>query len=289
MLSPLAALSRAEARLALPRLATSAQALRLPVLIVALADVVTGAAVSGALPQHPLALAGLASAAMLLRRGAVAIAHGWQDRAAAPAGSAAWMGLFLIATALACAAAIGAQSLAWALALAAVAVLYETNSRQVVIGPLLLALTHGLTLLLGMSVSSIAFANVAYVVAVPVLYVMAAGVLRRDLASATQALLALIVLLTALVALLTLLQASPFGHFALPFIALLAFQTVPSFACALADPHPDAVADAHRCALFGIVVVNAALAAAFAGPWLGLAVLALRPLLSTVTRRCMDA
>lgn len=290
MLSPLPAFSKEEMRLALPRLASYTRLLQPPNLFVAFADVVAGAAIAGAGHLHVPALAVLAFAAVCLHCGGAILGGAFsatsKDDRIVGRHLRYGFGATLLALALAAALTVNTLALGCAAAIASAVLLYEAGARRHnLFGPVLLALIHGLTLLLGMSVLSESFSQLAYVVAIPTLYVLAVGALRRQPPGAIQAALALVVLLSALTALLSLLQAPQFGQFALPFIALLAFQTLPPFAYALAEADEETLYAAYKAGLLGIIIVDAALAAGFAGPWLGLAVLALRPLVAPIARR----
>ena len=63
----------------------------------------------------------------------------------------------------------------------------------------------------------------------------------------------------------------------LPFVVLLAWRVLPPFVAAAQDPLPALIGTAVRAGVLSLIVLDAALAAAFAGPLYGAAVLALWP------------
>lgn len=255
-------------------------------LFIAFGEVVAGGAIAAGghldLPALPaLIVAAMSTQAASAMIAAPSPAHGRLSRT-----RCRLLGLGLLLLACVCTIPVGTLALGLVAALAGTLLVYEMGAkRHALLGPLLEAFRHALTFWLGLSLVAASGTALAYLVAIPALYAMAVRVLRQPSPQAIHAGLALVVLMTALAALLSLLQAAPFGQFALPFIALLAFQTLPHFAYALAEPDADTQYAAYCAGLLGTPIVDAALAAAFAGPWIGLAVLALRPLLTPVGRR----
>jgi 4-hydroxybenzoate polyprenyltransferase len=75
---------------------------------------------------------------------------------------------------------------------------------------------------------------------------------------------------------LALTSTQAFGFFAmLPFLALLAWRVLPPFWRAYRDPQPNSLRHAIKAGVLSLIILDAAIAAGYAGPLYGIVVLAL--------------
>jgi 4-hydroxybenzoate polyprenyltransferase len=256
----------------------------------ALADVLAGFALAGlgnraALPWLLLATAALYAGGIVLndvfdrdldRRerperpipsGRIAVTH------------AAVLGAGLLALGVMAAGMANATALLVAMAIAGCVLLYDAwGKRHVAVAPLNMAMCRALNLLLGAAAVPAVLPNVWTIAAVPLLYIYAVTAISRGEVhggSSRTATSALLILLAALAALS--LIASRAGDRALPalvLVAALAWRVVPAFLAARRRPEPAAIRSAVKRGVLSLVLLDAALAAAFAGPAYAAVVLA---------------
>jgi hypothetical protein len=168
---------------------------------------------------------------------------------------------------------------AMALAIAAAVLLYDAwGKRQAPIAPLNMALCRGLNLMLGVCAVPAALVTAWPVASVPLLYIYAITVLSRGEVhggSGTATSSALIILMASIAALLLVIARVPDGAWpALVLAAALSWRVVPAFVAARRHPTPAAIRAAVKRGILSLVLVDAAIAAAFAGPVFAAAVLA---------------
>lgn len=260
-------------------------------LVTAAADVLAGFAAAGL--AQPAALPWLLVATVCLYGGGVVL-NDWFDRGLdaverperpLPSGRASARGAAMLGFAL-LAAGIGAASLAsppsgmLALLIAGCAVLYDGwGKHQRALGPLNMGACRGLNWLLGVSAVPAMLGERWYLALIPIAYIAAitavsAGEVHGGRRGA--GLLALGLIGGVLLALLAL-AATPGFHLLplLPFLALLAARVLPPFSRAARDPKPAFIRAAVKAGVLSLILLDAALAAGYAGLVYGLLVAAL--------------
>ena len=260
--------------------------------VTALADVLAGVAAAGTLAGLPLLL--LATAA--LYAGGVVLndvfdaALDARERPERPIpegrvtrAGAALLGGGLLAVGVLAAGMAPAASLAVALGIVAAVLLYDAWAKhQGLAGPLVMGACRGLNLLLGVSAAPAALGWLWPLALVPVVYIAAITAVSRGEVHGGGGrtgwlAVGLIGAVLAAVAGLGLAHGWA-GWAALPFAALLAWRVLPPFVAAARLPQPALIGAAIRAGVLSLILLDAALAAAFAGPLHGLVVLALWPL-----------
>ncbi len=197
-------------------------------------------------------------------------------------GAALFGGVLLIGG-VAAARQVGLLSAGLAALIAGGAVLYDARAKHhAFFGPLTMGACRGGNLLLGASVVPAALVGSWYLALLPIAYIAAItavsqGEVHGGTARTGYAALGLVVgVIGSLLALggrgdYRVLHAGPFALF-------LAIQVVPPFLRAAQTPSPSIIRAAVKAGVVGLVPLNAALAAGFAGWLYGLLVLALLPI-----------
>jgi uncharacterized membrane protein len=256
----------------------------------ALADVLAGFAIAGlgnraALPWLLLATAALYAGGIVLND----VFDREIDRLERPerpipsgrirVAQAAALGAGLLTVGVAAAAAANATALMVALAIAGCVLLYDGwGKRHAAIAPLNMAMCRALNLLLGVAAVPSALAGAWPIAAVPLLYIYAVTAISRGEVqggSSRAAASALMVLLLSLAGLLLIVSRA--GNRAIPaliLVAALACRVVPAFLAARRQPQPATIRAAVKRGVLSLVLLDAALAAAFAGPVYAAGVLA---------------
>ena len=256
----------------------------------ALADVLAGFALAGlgnwaALPWLLLATAALYAGGIVLND----VFDREIDRLERPerpipsgrisVAQAAALGAGLLVVGVAAAAAANMTALMVALAIAACVLLYDAwGKRHAPVAPLNMAMCRALNLLLGVAAVPSALAGAWPIAAVPLLYIYAVTAISRGEVhggSSRAAGSALMVMLASLAGLLVIVARS--GHRAIPaliLVAALAWRVVPAFLAARRQPQPATIRAAVQRGVLSLVLLDAALAAAFAGPVYAAGVLA---------------
>ena len=255
----------------------------------ALADVLAGFAIAGL--AHRAALPWLLLSTAALYAGGIVLNDVFDrdlDRVERPerpipsgritAAQAATLGGALLAIGVGAAAAANATALLVALAIAAGVLLYDAWGKRHAIGPLNMAMCRALNLLLGVAAAPAALADAWHVAGVPLLYIYAITSISRGEVhggSRRAATSALMVMLASLAGLLLIVSRA--GHRAIPaliLVAALAWQVVPAVLAARRQPQPATIRAAVKRGVLSLVLLDAALSAAFAGPVYAAAVLA---------------
>jgi 4-hydroxybenzoate polyprenyltransferase len=275
--------------------------LRPPNVATALADVLAGFAIAGlrdvrALPWLLLSTACLYAGGVVLNdvfdRRVDAIER--PDRPI-PSGrasvtAAASLGGSLLAGGVLAAAGAGRTSMLVALAIAGLVLLYDAwSKRHVASGPLNMGLCRAANLMLGVSAWPAALAAAWPLGGIPLLYIGAVTLLSRGEVHGGKrgtALLALVSLGIALLALAIVSLRVGGGSLAgLALVGLLGWRVLPAFWKASAHPESGSIRRAVQAGVLSLVLVNAALAAAYAGVMYSLVVLAAGVLAVALARR----
>jgi 4-hydroxybenzoate polyprenyltransferase len=275
---------------ALAMLRACLQLLRPANVATALADVLAGFAIAGL--GHRTALPWLLLATASLYAGGVVLNDVFDrdiDRLERPerpipsgrirVSHAAALGAVLLVVGIAAAAAANTTALIVALAIAGCVLLYDAwGKRHAAVAPLNMAMCRALNLLLGVAAVPAALAGAWPIAAVPLLYIYAVTAISRGEVhggSSRAAASALIVMLASLAGLL--LVVSRTGSRAIPaliLVAALAWRVVPAFVAAVRQPYAGTIRAAVKRGVLSLVLLDAALAAAFAGPIYAAGVLA---------------
>jgi len=274
--------------------------LRPPNVVTAIADVLAGYAVAGRTNHR--ALLWLLAATSCLYAGGIVL-NDFFDRhldaverperpipsgRVAASRAAALGGTLLVAGIVAAAQATwAALTVAWAIA--ALVVLYDARSkRHPIAGPLNMGLCRGLNLLLGVAAVPAAMWAGWPIALISVVYIVAVTTVSRGEVHGGKtgaAIFALISLSGVLVALAAIaLSAQDRRFVALVLVAALAYRVLPPFRQVLTDPRPAVIRRAVKAGVLSLVLVDAAISAAYAGPVYGAAVLATALVAGTLAR-----
>jgi 4-hydroxybenzoate polyprenyltransferase len=256
----------------------------------ALADVLAGFAIAGlgnraALPWLLLATAALYAGGIVLND----VFDREIDRLERPerpipsgrvsVAQAAALGAGLLVVGVAAAAAANTTALMMALAIAGCVLLYDAwGKRHAPVAPLNMAMCRALNLLLGVAAVPSALPGAWPIAAVPLLYIYAVTAISRGEVhggSSRAAGSALMVMVASLAGLVVIVVRS--GNRAIPaliLVAALAWRVVPAFLAARRQPQPATIRAAVKRGVLSLILLDAALAAAFAGPLYAAGVLA---------------
>ena len=266
--------------------------------VTALADVLAGAAAAGTLAGLP----GLLVATAALYAGGVVLNDVFdadldaRERPERPIPSgrasragAGWLGGGLLAVGITAASLVSVSSGAVAAAIAAMILLYDGWAKHHPLGgPVAMGLCRGLNLMLGVSALGAALGTMWPLALLPVAYVAAITAISRGEVHGGGRVTGwlAVALLAAVLCFLTGVQARqgqllPYGIF---FVLLLTWRVLPPFVTAARNPRPAAIGGAVRAGVLSLILLDAALAAGFAGPVHGLVVLALWPISMRLAR-----
>lgn len=267
------------------------QLMRPPNLVTAVADMLAGFAAAGlsgagALPWLVVATIGLYGGGVVLNdvfdAGLDAVER---PERPIPSGratrqSAALLGAALLALGIAAAFAATPTSGLLAVLIAGCAVLYDAwGKHQPLIGPLNMGACRGLNLLLGVSAVPWLLGQRWHLALIPVAYIAAITAVSAGEVHGGRrgtGLLALVLLGGVMAAVLALTRGTaPASWSLLPFLALLAWRVLPPFWRAYVEPQPGRIRAAVKAGVLSLIVLDAAIAAVYAGPLYGAVVLAL--------------
>ena len=193
------------------------------------------------------------------------------------------LGCVLLMVGVLAAAQVSFVSAVFATGVAGLALLYDAwGKHQSVFGPLNMGLCRGGNLLLGVSAVPASVSDHPFLALIPIFYIAAITAISRGevhggkSGTGAIALLLLGVVLGSLLSLnwlpdYTLLVAAPFG-------ILLAVLVLPAFIRATRDPCAQSIRTAVKTGVLSLIVLDATIAAGFAGGIDGLLVLSLLPL-----------
>ncbi len=269
--------------------------------ITAVADVLAGYAVAGRTNHR--ALPWLLGATVCLYAGGVVLNDFFDRRldsierperpipsGRVPAAAAALLGGTLLAAGVAAAAQATLAAALVATTLAALIVLYDAwLKRYSPAGPINMGLCRGLNLLLGVAAVPAVLAGRWPVALIAVAYIAAVTVVSRGEVHGGKrgaATFALISLSGVLVALLAIGRRAPgFEQLAaFAVLAVLAYRVLPPFWRVRYEPTPAVIRRAVKAGVLSLVLVDAVISVAYAGPAYGAAVLATALVASSLAR-----
>jgi 4-hydroxybenzoate polyprenyltransferase len=276
------------------------QLLRLPNLVTAAADILAGYAAAG-LPVSP-AMAPLVGGSIALYAGGVVLNDFFDRRLDAverperpiPSGRvrpahAVIVGLSLLGAGIFAAFLCSAASGIIAAAIAGCALSYDAwAKRHAVIGPMIMGLCRGGNLLLGLSATPAMLGERWFLALLPFAYIagitaMSAGEVHGG---SRLAVLTATLLFGAVCGAIVLLGLNPSFQlmWAVPVVLLLGYRVLPAMGRACREPSAAYVRMAVKSGVLSLIVLDAAIATGYAGPWYGAAVLALLGLASALAR-----
>ncbi|OKL40246.1 UbiA-like protein EboC [Pontibacter flavimaris] len=196
---------------------------------------------------------------------------------------AAALGAALLAGGILAAWQVSALSAAIAAATAACALLYDWKGKHhPVLGPINMGACRGGNLLLGISAIPAAVEQLWYLALIPIVYISAITMVSRgEVHGGNSSALRGAVLLYALVigAIISLAMLPQFNVlYSLPFLALFGYLIFPPLFKAMPAKEPASIMKAVKAGVLALIVMNASMAAGFAGWQYGLLVLLLLPL-----------
>ncbi len=170
-----------------------------------------------------------------------------------------------------------------AIAIAVCAFLYDYWAKHSVVwGPLFMGLCRGGNLLLGASIIPLALSQIWFLAPIPIAYIAAITLISQgevhggSRATGLSALL-LVLLVTGFLLLLPFITEFQFLT-ALPFIVIFGIAVLPPFYKAYRNPLPEIIKKAVKKGVISLILLNAAIAAGFAGFILGILTLLLLPI-----------
>lgn len=206
-----------------------------------------------------------------------------------PKSRARTLGIGLLGIGIVAASFVNLTALVVAALVAGCAVLYDAAGKHHrVLGPINMGLCRGGNLVLGMSVMPAIIAELWFLALIPIVYVGAVTAISAgEVGGGSRSTGVLAILLVGMVVTALLLLGIRLDYrvwHALPFAALLSLLVFPTYARAAAHPVPDKLRLAVKVGVLSLVVMDAALAAGFAGWPAGLIVLALLPISMLLAR-----
>ena len=184
---------------------------------------------------------------------------------------------------------VSALSAILALAVALLALLYDWKGKHhPVLGPINMGACRGGNLLLGVSAVPIAVGQLWFLSLIPIVYISAITMISRgevhggDAKAMKGAILLYVIVIAGIVSLALLPHFNVW--YSLPFLLLFAFLIFPPLLKALPTKQPALVIKAVKAGILALIVMDASIAAGFAGWQYGLAVLLLLPVSIFVAR-----
>ncbi|MBR8838004.1 MAG: UbiA-like protein EboC [Stigonema ocellatum SAG 48.90 = DSM 106950] len=193
------------------------------------------------------------------------------------------LGSILLSTGILASAQVSWPSATIACSIAASALLYDAYGKHhPVFGPLNMGICRGGNLLLGVSVVSPMVAEYWFLALIPIVYIAAITTLSRGEVhggEGSTAVIALLLIGTVIAGLLGLGLLNNYDLQAvLPFVVLLAMRVLRPFIRAMRQPTAENIRTAVRSGVLSLIVLDATVAAGFAGLPYGLLVLSLLPI-----------
>ena len=206
-----------------------------------------------------------------------------------PSSRASLTGARILGTVLLTLGILAAAQVSWvsagvAVFVAGAALVYDSlGKHQALLGPLNMGVCRGGNLILGVSAVPAVLTERWFLALIPIVYIAAVTAVSRGEVEGGQrqtGVLAIVLVLLVLAAVLGLGGlVTPYRWLAtLPFALLFAGLVLPAFGKATQDPGPATIQKAVKAGVLSLIVLDAAIAAGFAGWPYGLAVLSLLPL-----------
>ncbi|BAY24788.1 UbiA prenyltransferase [Calothrix sp. NIES-2100] len=197
--------------------------------------------------------------------------------------NAALLGSILFAIALFAASQVSWLSCAIAIFITFAALLYDSlGKHHPFFGPLNMGLCRGSNLLLGVSALPAIVWERWYLALIPVLYIAAITAISQGEVHGGKKITGVIALILIAIVLTAVLGLGIFTEYtviaALPFAALLAVRVLPNFIQAAREPVPEKIRNAVKVGVLSLIILDATIAAGFAGLTYGLLVLILLPI-----------
>ncbi|MGD1927779.1 MAG: UbiA-like protein EboC [Leptolyngbyaceae cyanobacterium] len=211
-----------------------------------------------------------------------------------PSGRASLLGATLLGSALLvmgvlAAAQVSLVSAALATAVAIAALIYDAlGKHQSWLGPLNMGLCRGGNWLLGVSILPAMLAERWFIAVIPIIYIAAVTAISQGEVEGGKRQTGIVAIALVLIVLTSILGLTSLASYrwlaALPFATLFAGLVLPAFFRAAQDPSAVTIRKAVKSGVLALIVLDAAIAAGFAGWPFGLLVLALLPLSVTLAR-----
>jgi len=200
------------------------------------------------------------------------------------------LGSLLLVMGVLAAAQVGGFSAILATAIALAALLYDAIAKHhAFFGPLNMGLCRGGNWLLGVSAVPAFVGERWYLALIPVGYIAAITAISQGEVrggSRTTGIIALFLLGTVLASTVALGGLPDYRALvALPFAVFLAIRVLPTFVRAAREPNPEPIQAAVKAGVVSLIVLDAAIAAGFAGWVYGLLLLLLLPVSTTLAQR----
>ena len=196
---------------------------------------------------------------------------------------AAWMSFLLLLGGVLAAAQVNLVSAGIACAVACLAVLYDYwGKHQNLLGPINMGLCRSGNLLLGVSVVPSLLTTYWIFGMIPLVFVAAITMISRGEVhgknrNALYGGLSMYVLVVVVIAAMPFMHDTPILE-VIPFLALLSYMIFPPLIKAIRSQDPKLIGKSVKAAVISLIIVNASIAAAFAGWKIGIIVLLLLPI-----------
>ena len=197
--------------------------------------------------------------------------------------SAIWLGSSLLSFGVVAAAQVSVLSAILAAAIAFAALFYDAfGKHNAFFGPINMGACRGGNLLLGISAVPAMVGEYWFLALIPIAYIAAITAISRGEVhggKATTGILALVLIGAVIGSILALGLLPDYQVLAtLPFVALFAARVLPPFVKAVREPTPDQIRTAVKAGVLSLIILDAIVAAGFAGLPYGLLVLSLLPI-----------
>ena len=197
--------------------------------------------------------------------------------------NAALLGSVLFAIAIFAASQVSLLSFAIAIFITFAALLYDSLAKHhTFFGPLNMGLCRGNNLLLGVSAVPAIVSERWYLALIPVLYIAAITAISQGEVHGGKKITGVVAVILIAIVLTAVLGLGYFTEYtviaALPFAALLAVRVLPKFIQAAREPVPEKIRNAVKVGVLSLIILDATIAAGFAGLAYGLLVLILLPI-----------
>lgn len=192
------------------------------------------------------------------------------------------LGISLLVVGILSAAMVSLWSATLAAFVAAMALIYDMwGKHQTFLGPINMGVCRGGNLLLGISAVPLAISDRWYLALIPIVYIAAITAISQGEVYGGKKITGVIaialvsVVIGSIIALATLPEYTL--SIALPFLLLFAFLVLPPFIKAAINPNAELIQMAVKAGILSLIVLNATIAAGFAGWIYGLLLLVLLP------------